>query len=523
MSTTYVKQLSLVMMTALLGVSLLQAYEQKTYLAPRPVGVNKSIAFTPCAERKDKPALFTGVRFTPFFQASTNESALGRYFGVGNGKNNFTVGKRYQFQPINDPTVPNPLTADLVSSPADVDGALLSGFQDFNNDDEVVIPHQFKGTVTFNPNQEVLGSRFDAVYASHLHEGFFFHVGMPFITVNHHMHMVVTDENRVQIGVDANYNGKGAYYNLQDLFAGEITIPASIDPTDRREPLTKSKITGRKTQGGVADIDVTFGHRKVSSDTLHYSGNVRLTLPTGNRPSGEFLFEPVVGNGHHVGLGFGWDLAKQWWHNQNCNMWFNVGLQYQYLFKDHEARMLGVKGYSTIPTLPQYCLMGTVHGATQDGVAIFPAANQLTRSVNVTPGSSLDALVDVAFHCNSFVFDVGYNLYWKAREKVAVRAWEDNTYGLLAFTFVTDGAVTTGLNGNSYYFVDGKYLNRENLDTAAAETPDQVTHKMHVGVTYHAECCSHPVTAGFGGSFEFAQSNAALDQYAVWVKGGIAW
>ncbi len=487
---------------------------------PRPVGMNEAMTFSPWWAHEHK-GIHSRVQVTPFYQASTNRGDVGEYFGVGNGKNSFTVGKRYNFDSAG--VTLNPVEDPVVSNPADVEGALLTGFQDFrNNAHDAIIPHQFVGTVKFNPDQKIWGARVDLEYCNHAHEGFFFKLGMPFVSVSNSMNMTVADANKVQISVNTDYNGNGSFYTLTDLFAGNINIPASIDPTDRRIGLNKSKIVGRTTQGGLADLDVTLGYRTVTEKN-HYASNIRVTIPTGNRPNGCNLFEPVVGNGHHVGLGAGWDLGFQLWQNKDCTMMLDARVQYTYLFKDEEVRMLGVKGFSVIPPLPQYCLMGTTHGAVADGVAIFPAANELTRSVNVTPGSHIDALLDVSFQMRSFVFDVGYNMFWRAREKVAVVSWEDNTFGLLGYTFVTTGSVTTGKNSGSNYFLDGEYLNRKNLDTSVAETPDQLTHKMQVGMTYRGACCSLPVTAGVGGSFEFASSNAALDQYSVWLKGSIGW
>lgn len=498
---------------------------------PRAVGVNKAMEFSPChdkrhAQGESKSGVHTRVQVTPFYQASTNKGQVGEYFGPKTGSNAFSVGKRYDFNDLDAEDFP--VALPLVSSPADVDSALMTGFE--TDGDNI---HQFAGNVKFNPDQEVWGARVDLEYFAKAHKGLYFHIGMPFASVSNTMNMTIANDQATVIAAA----GVQKAYKLADYFAGKVSI--TDDPENRRDPLTKSKIGGRHSVGGLADIDFTVGFRKVASDRLRYSGNVRLTLPTGNRPSGDYLFEPVLGNGHHVGLGAGWDLAFQMWKNENCKMWIDAGVQYKYLFKDHEARMLGVKGFANIPPMHQYGLMGTRHGNlalilndnnAQDvtqGVPLFPAANELTRSVNVTPGSMIDALLDVSFQVNSFVFDVGYNLYWKAREKVAVRSWEDNTYGLLGNTLYTDQPVAPTIQYEdeepTQLFIGNAYVNRANLDTAVAETPDQLTHKMHVGMNYYGCCFKLPMHVGVGGSFEFSESNAAFDQYAVWLKGGIAW
>ena len=508
-------------------------YSKKTFMMPRPVGMNKAMEFSPWHatmhhnNEPKKKGIHSRLQVTPFYQASTNRGDVGKYFGVGNGSNSFSVGVRYNIDEL------NPVVDALASNAADVDGILMSGFEDQNNllDPAVLVPHTFRGNVTFNPSQEIWGARVDLEYFSHAKEGLYFHVGMPFASVSNSMNMKIANGNKVQIAIDGNGDGVGSFYTLADYLAGKVVIGASPvpgDSTSRRDALNKSKIAGRTTQGGLADIDFTLGHR-TTSEKVHYAGNLRLTLPTGNRPSGCDLFEAVLGNGHHVGLGAGWDLGFQVWKNQDCKMYLEAGLQYTYLFKDEEVRMLGVKGFEAVPAFPQYMLMGAVHGAVADGVAIFPAANELTRALKVTPGSHIDALLDVSFHMKSFVFDVGYNMFWRGREKVSVVSWEDETYGIFTNTFNTNDEAKTGMealkdNTDVFpLFLDGKLVNRNNLDVAAAETPDQLTHKMHVGLNYRGACCSLPSSVGVGGSFEFPSSNAALAQYAIWLKGSISW
>ncbi len=162
--------------------------------------------------------------------------------------------------------------------------------------------------------------------------------------------------------------------------------------------------------------------------------------------------------------------------------------------------------------------MGTEHGAVTAGVPIFPAANELTRSVNVTPGCHFDALLDVSFQLKNVVFDLGYNLYWREAESVSVCTWEDDTFGILRKTIDTSAQVD-----RADHFIDGKFVNRDNLDVAVAETPDQLSHKLFVGAMYRTIFGGCPLNVGVGGSYELASNNAALDQYAVWLKGGLVW
>lgn len=55
----------------------------------------------------------------------------------------------------------------------------------------------------------------------------------------------------------------------------------------------------------LSDIQIVFGYNVLHNENYHLGGNIRFSVPTGNRPCGEFVFEPIIGNGHHWELGGG--------------------------------------------------------------------------------------------------------------------------------------------------------------------------------------------------------------------------
>ena len=57
------------------------------------------------------------------------------------------------------------------------------------------------------------------------------------------------------------------------------------------------------TKTKLAELTAAFGWNFLLCDNCHAGFNVRIAAPTGNRPTGQFVFEPIVGNGHHWELG----------------------------------------------------------------------------------------------------------------------------------------------------------------------------------------------------------------------------
>src|SRR5690606_15011492 len=67
----------------------------------------------------------------------------------------------------------------------------------------------------------------------------------------------------------------------------------------------------------VAEIRTALGWNFYAQDDYHAGFNGQVAFPTGLRPKGEFLFEPIVGNGHFWELGFGLSAHYTFWKNRD--------------------------------------------------------------------------------------------------------------------------------------------------------------------------------------------------------------
>lgn len=433
------------------------------YAKPGCAPVNRCAK--PCAPKK----LSAHVQVTGFYQDSTNHADIGEYFGIGNGKNSFVVGTE----------------ADVLAGTADILGDLL--IHNFNGG-------PLAGTVSFNPNQQMAGVRFD--YFQDLNSpicGLFFKARMPLVWVARDMKLHVANS----------VNSSGGF-SLEQFFKGNVTQTAPAE--DLQDPLTKAKIDGRRHKFGVADIDLALGHKCVHTDTKHLFFNLGVTIPTGSKVTGEFLFEPVCGNGHHFGIGGGLDAGAVLWCNQHATFRFLAAAEYRYLFEKTEGRTVGVNGRP----LGFYFLARRI--SSPANTALFPAANILTQDLKVKPGSQLDSMVAFAFKGGNFTIDVGYNMFWKDRENVWLKEWQDNTFVLTTPDYPTN----TAFDPNTATL---QTLNKADLDVQAAATPSLFTHKLFGGIGYTAKVYNcYPLSFGVGGSYEFATTNADLENYAVWAK-----
>ena len=472
---------------------------------PRAVGVDKAMEhsvwhkhiYKVCKGQKGgaRTNINSHVQLTPFYQHSVGEGDIGRYFGIGNGKNSFVIGKK---DTVTNKDIDGGLFVYNVKTRAISSGARLESIN---------------GTISFEPDQEAFGLRLD--YFQDVNtpmKKLFFKASLPITYVRNDMDIKVAKDAEGNEPAEVTFGSKK--YTAKDFFAGNVNVTSAENPKNLQGPLTHAKIDGARSSFGLADLELALGYKFYYEQKKHLFLSVGMTIPTGTKPNGEYLFEPVHGNGHHFGLNISLDGGLEAWKGKHGPVRADFGVNYRYLFIGSEKRTLGVKG----TTLGHYYLVAELN---QKDKPLFPLANVSTTDLRIKPGNQFDAIVDFSFHCKRFVVDVGYNMYWKDQESVWVKGWNDKTY------YVPIVADTSG----AAYFTDalfeskhsGLTITKDNLDVDAAKTPEQFTHKIFGGIAYTPKLSDkYPTSLGLGASYEFAQENSALEKYALWLKMGIS-
>jgi hypothetical protein len=458
----------------------------KTFLATRPAGTNKAMEMTgwyahPYANHD--AGIKGHVAATAFYQRSDNDANLGKYFGI-NGSNAFRIGFR-----TDDPST-------------DIDGQFLihrgrSGV--LQSGDNV------KGTVSLKPDLEAFGLRLD--YFQDINspfEGLFFKASLPIVSISSNMNIKVDNESKITIG--------GKEWSLYDFFSGNVNVSAKAQA---QKPLTHGKIGGKQSVRGPADLDLAVGYKFANDKKKYLHASFGVVVPTGNKVTGQYLFEPVYGNGHHLGMSVGLDTGISLWEGERGKSMCNASVNYKYLFTGTEARLLGLKAYK----LGSYRSVGT-----QGAPFMFPAANVLTQDLSVKPGSQADALLAFSFQSKRFVVDFGYNSFLKDEESVSLKNWTDNVYGLVDRKLLFMNTPLTPLTHHPEIVAgDLTTINLSDLDLSVVKSPVQITHKIFGGLSYKFDVYNeYPATFNVGASYEFATDNAAVEQYALWMKAGMS-
>ncbi len=75
----------------------------------------------------------------------------------------------------------------------------------------------------------------------------------------------------------------------------------------------------RITAHHIADLQINIGSYVVSDDEYHAGIALRVVIPTGTHVNGEYVFQPIVGNGHHWELGANGNIYVLLWENESAN------------------------------------------------------------------------------------------------------------------------------------------------------------------------------------------------------------
>ncbi len=217
--------------------------------------------------------------------------------------------------------------------------------------------------------------------------------------------------------------------------------PALPQITVNLNPLTRAKITPRKrTTIHFADLRANVGIVVYQDDCAHLGFYLQAAAPTGNRPQGKYLFESIVGNGHHAEFGIGMQGHVDLGHCHDSDSTFSLygDVVVTHLFGTRQRRTFDLIG----KRFSRYMLAQKMAPATIaiSGNPSSPASGPFTPVANVFDHSfnPLANLSTVKVHvhipvqlqfalmlnaqCDNWNLDVGYNFWYRSCDKLTINS-----------------------------------------------------------------------------------------------------
>lgn len=289
----------------------------------------------------------------------------------------------------------------------------------------------FRGTVEFSPLIE------NIVFDNQ------FFIGLDPIAcglyARFHMPLVHTrwDLRACQTRTSKHYSPFPDCYMAEDetSVTGDILMALSGYYTfgDMQTPWEYGRIcSGVQTKTGLADIDVIVGYDIRQSDTHHLGFYGQLVLPTGNKFTARYLFEPLVGNARHVEVGAGFSghvILYEHTAESSLALWAEGNLVH--MVKNKQMRSFD---FCHAGPLSRYMLLKELEKRGENYFYtgnLINAINFATREVEVSIAAKADISAKFAVRTPRIVADVGYNFYGRTKEHVDLTcACDDRIYAI---------------------------------------------------------------------------------------------
>lgn len=357
--------------------------------------------------------------------------------------------------------------------------------------------------------------------------------------------------------------------SAQAYFSGNVITG------DMLRPLSYNKISWCPlSRTDLAELIVRLGRNIICNDRTFLSCFARVSFQTGNKPRPEYLFAPIVGNGHFFELGFG----TQGQHrctplNCSTNVTFLWDGSLETLFQNKQLRTFD---FCAQGPLTRYLLLKRLNKTSLAYAdELIEASYVTTFPVLVSRGIQGDIDLKLHIEHKGFTQTFGYALWGTSKESINPQFDQPtcptggNIYGIKgttgAYNYITTGTLAVTLEGlnatesHSTIFVAGPIDNPQplphtttydnvigtqvidpsilavasnsplivgctSLDIESATSPAQLTHAFTIETGYAWQSFHTQLAILVGGSIETATSNPAeLHQWSVWLKSTIDW
>lgn len=290
---------------------------------------------------------------------------------------------------------------------------------------------------------------------------------------------------------------------------------------------------------GLGDIEIRVGYESTRTETCYGEAWFGIVAPTGNKPTAEFLFEPVVGNNKHFGFILGTSYGFQLW--QDCEdraVMLDIDTYGRYLLSNTQRRSFDLKDKQWSRYLWVYPSADSVPFTD-----IQPGINYFTQEMRVHPRFERSFNSALSYRGCRWDVEAGYNFYARSAEKVCLmKKWNENV-GIAGFdlTLATNVAAFTANNATISKFegiqcpavidtatiggtVVPTYIpvKETDINLASAATPAVLSQIIYGTIGGHWDEREYPAFVNIGGSYEFGDDNVVMNRWLVWAKAGFS-
>ncbi|HVX01055.1 MAG TPA: hypothetical protein VHA52_11545 [Candidatus Babeliaceae bacterium] len=283
---------------------------------------------------------------------------------------------------------------------------------------------------------------------------------------------------------------------------------------------------GSLTRKGVADVEIKVGYNSCMYDRCHLSSYLGVLVPTGNRPDGKYVFQPIVGNGHNPAILYGTNIGFELWQNGKHQLLMELDSAFRYIFSNRQRRSFDVidKQWSRYMEVYRSKLEAEIAGIRQDANGGFFGINIFTQCVRVHPRFTSNVTTAFVYRYSKVAAELGYNFFVRQAEKVTLKWEERPAFEDIKGMGFTNKARTIRDNFACCPVEPQHYtsVKKRDLYIDSAAHPCAVSNSIYATLGIRNDDCRFPFIIGFGGSYEFALINTAINRWVFWGKLGIS-
>jgi len=306
-------------------------------------------------------------------------------------------------------------------------------------------------------------------------------------------------------------------------------------------PMNFGLLNGAQNSGvKFGDIEMTLGYNVLCNEDHTLGIGLRASGPSGNKPEGIYMLEPIYGRGSSWGVGaYLAGNMKLWENHANKSLTAHLMSNILHLMKSDTVRSYDL---TTNGVGSKYLLVADYSANEYQGV-IQNLVNLSTLDSESSCSAEGDISLSLSYACNGWSADFGYNFWGRTQEELKISgSFPENRYAILGRqgvgiidsdptansnlcqpTATISSALAAGdvnavdatvpanrISGNSAFNVEG------------AQQASCSTSKLFTKLSYAWLESHNSPFVGILGEFEISTSaNNAVNQWGVGLVGGI--
>src|SRR5579863_560482 len=324
------------------------------------------------------------------------------------------------------------------------DSIVISGSQTENRNpqkdwlaDYFGLPTDFISSVRFRPRVNNVIVEIQSFFGfNNRRKGLYAEIFLPLVYTNWELNVKETVINAGENGyVPGYFNQSGV--NNKDLLSNFSSYISGYDTPRINgltfQPLTHGKMALRSQRTvHCAELRANLGYDHFIHDEHHVGVKMQLALPLGNRPRGEFLFEPIVGNQHHYELGIGVTAHAVAWENSDTDekIDFFLDVTANHLFKSKQRRAFDLKGKPNsrymlaekmTPNITNNLTGNNITPIAQFDQEVNSIVNITTRAIVVAVNVQADVALSCSYTKKNNYWTFGYNAWKRGCENICIK------------------------------------------------------------------------------------------------------